>query len=375
MARAGGSLEIVAAAALSLALGAPAGAQQIVTPEPLAPAADAVPERLPEIDGPRPPEPPATIIRDELGRVTVRAVRVPSLRVDGRLEESLYSATPPMSDFVQLEPRAGTPATERTDVWVAFDGDNVYVTVRAWESEPDRMIVNETRRDNLNILQNENFAFVLDTYYDRRNGIVFNVNPLGGRMDGQVTNEADYNGDWNPVWNLAVGRFDGGWTVEAALPFKSLRYVPGPDQVWGFNARRINRWKNETSFLSRVPDGTGLQGLFKVSRAAALVGIEVPTGTRNLEIKPYAIGDVTTETVRPPAGTDLGGNAGVDLKYGVTASLTADATYRTDFAQVEADEEQVNLTRFNLYFPEKREFFLENQGLFQFGGTTVSAVV
>ena len=133
--------------------------------------------------------------------------------------------------------------------------DNVYVTFRAWESEPARMVADEMRRDSINIIQNENVAFGFDTFYDRRNSFHFSVNPLGGRTDGQNTNEGQYNGDWNPVWTVNVARFDGGWSVEASIPFKSLRYQSGTDQVWGFNARRISRWKNEVSFLSRVADG------------------------------------------------------------------------------------------------------------------------
>ncbi len=300
---------------------------------------------------------------------TIRAVRLDQpLRVDGRLDDPLYTLAQPTSGFVQTEPSGGAPATERTDVWLSFDRDNVYVTMRAWESEPERMIVNEMRRDGTNITQNENVAFVLDTFHDRRNGIVFNINPIGGRMDGQISNEGNYSGDWNPVWNLAVGRFEGGWVAEAAIPFRSLRFPPGSPQAWGFNARRISRWKNEISYLAPVPNGAGIDGLFRVSIAASLTGIEVPT-VRNLDLKPFVISDLTSDNVATPRRhNDLSGGFGLDAKYGVTPSLTADLTYRTDFAQVEADEQQVNLTRFSLFFPEKREFFLENQGIFEFGG-------
>jgi hypothetical protein len=315
------------------------------------------------------PVPPESVARDAEGRTTVRAVRLTEpLRVDGRLDEQLYNTVTPISDFIQTEPVPDAAATERTDVWLSFDEENVYVSVRAWESQPERMIVNEMRRDSGSILQNENFAFVFDTFADRRNGIVFNINPIGGRMDGQISNEGNYNGDWNPVWDLAVSRFEGGWSAEAALPFKSLRYSSDTSQVWGFNARRINRWKNEISYLARVPNGTGVEGLTRVSSAATMVGLEVPR-VRYLDIKPFAISDLTSDaSPTPRVSHDLSGDAGLDVKYGVTRGLTADLTYRTDFAQVEADEQQVNLTRFSLFFPEKREFFLENQGIFQFGG-------
>ena len=326
-----------------------------------------------QIDGPPPPAPPTSIARDVEGKATIRATRVATpIGIDGQLDESLYGSVTPVSDFIQVEPNDGAPATQKTELWVAFDQTNVYVSFRLWESQPDRMIVNEMRRDSTqNILQNEAVAFILDTYYDRRNGVLFHINAIGGRLDGQVTDERQYNSDWNPIWDYATGRFDGGWTLEAAVPFKSLRYRPGREQVWGLNARRINRWKNEISYVTRVPNALGIRGIFQVSAAATLVGIEAPPGARSLELKPYAISDLTTDTTASPAiRNDVGGDAGLDVKYGVTQNLTADFTYNTDFAQVEADEEQVNLTRFSLFFPEKREFFLENQGLFQFGGVT-----
>ena len=320
--------------------------------------------------GPPPPVAPTTMSRDAEGRATIRAVRLTSpLRLDGALDERVYQTVPPLTDFVQQEPDEGAPATEHTDVWVMFDSDRVYVSFRCLESDPAQMIVNEMRRDNSGVFRNDNVAFILDTFYDRRNGVEFLVNPMGGRMDGQITDERLYNGDWNPIWDVEVGRFEGGWSVEAAVPFKSLRYRRGPVQVWGFNARRVNAWKNEHSFLMGVPSALGGRGIFQLSRAATLVGLEVPTGSKNLDIKPYAITDLTSDrTVKPQVLSDLGGDVGLDVKYGVTENLVADLTVRTDFAQVEADEQQVNLTRFSLFFPEKREFFLENRGTFAFGG-------
>ena len=322
------------------------------------------------LDGPPPPMAPEVLSRDAAGRVTGRAVRLTEpLRIDGQLDESVYSTVPAMSDFVQTEPVEGALATEKTEVWVLFDDEQVYLVARCWESQPDRMTVNEMRRDNMNIGRNDNVSWLFDTLYDRRTGVVFEVNALGGRMDGQTTNEGRTNFDWNPIWNVEVGRFDGGWTIEAALPFKSLRYRPGRAQLWGFNVRRRNRWKNELSYLMPIPAAVGGRGL-RASLAAPLVGLEAPPGSRNLEIKPYAISDLATDVAAsPPIANELGGNIGLDVKYGITRSLTADFTYNTDFAQVEADEQQVNLTRFSLFFPEKREFFLENQGTFAFGGT------
>jgi hypothetical protein len=323
-----------------------------------------------EYDGPPPPDLPETVVRDETGRTTVRAVGLTApLNVDGLLDEALYTSATPISDFIQSEPVAGQPATERTEVWISYDRDNVYVSLRAFESQPDRMIVNEMRRDGGSIGQNESFGFSLDTFYDRRNSVNFNFNAIGGRSDGQNTNEGNWNGDYNPNWDLAVRRTPEGWTAEAAIPFKSLRYRPGEGQIWGIQLKRVNRWKNEISYLTRVPDGTGNSGLSRVSSSATLVGIEAPAASRMFDLKPYATADVTTDT-RAADPSRFGRDMGVDVKYGVTRGLTADFTYNTDFAQVEADEQQVNLTRFSLFFPEKRDFFLENQGIFNFGGAS-----
>ena len=324
------------------------------------------------IDGPPPPVAPAVIARDAVGRATVRAVRLTApLRLDGALDERVYRDVPPMSDFIQEEPNEGAPATEKTEAWVLFDDDAVYVSARAWDSAPEsQWIVNEMRRDSTNLLRNEGVHISFDTFYDRRNNVIFNVNPIGGRMDGQSTNERAWNGDWNPIWDVQTGRFDGGWTVEAAIPFKSLRYRPGRAQIWGLNIIRIVQWKNERSSLTPLPAARGLGAQFPASFSATLVGLEAPVGgSRTLELKPYAISEVAgTRSGTPELSNDVAGDLGFDVKYGVTENLVADLTVNTDFAQVEADTQQVNLTRFSLFFPEKREFFLENQGTFAFGG-------
>ena len=319
-----------------------------------------------------PPVPAGVFTRDPAtGRANLHAIRLDTaLRIDGHLDEAVYGVTP-VSDFLQMEPKAGEPATEKTEVWVLFDRQHVYVAMRVWESRPDLIVANEMRRDSNNIRMGDCVAVSFDTFHDGRNAFQFEVSPLGARVDGQSTNERQFSADWNPVWQLAVGRFAGGWTVEAAIPFKSLRYQPGAAQLWGFNARRNSKWKNEVSFLARIPAAFGIgRGSFAASLFPTLTGIDAPPGSKNLEIKPYAVADLTTDRVASPAILDEpDGHVGLDVKYGVTQSLTADFTYNTDFAQVEADEQQVNLTRFSLFFPEKREFFLENQGTFSFGAS------
>ncbi len=359
-----------------LASGALTEAASPQGPAGTATAPQSAPAAPTEIFGPAPPVPPAVIVRDASG-VTVRATRIrQQIDIDGDLDEEVYEQVQSMSEFIQNDPEEGAPATERTEVWLLFDDDNVYVVARCWETRPDRIIANEMRRDNRRVVRDDNFAWSFDTFYDRRNVIMFEVTAVGGRIDAQTTNESQVNMDWNPIWDFSVGRFDGGWTLEAALPFKSLRYRAGGAQIWGFQARRVNRWKNESSYLTPLSAAQGLRGHFRASLAATVVGIDAPPASRLFEVKPYVIGDLTTNLapVDPAArlSNDPDGDFGIDVKLGVTEGLTADFTYNPDFAQVEADEQQINLTRFNLFFPEKREFFLENQGIFSFGGAATS---
>ena len=335
---------------------ADAAAQATATQSPSAPAGDRAPASM--------------LSREATGEATIRAHRLSApIRVDGVMDEPVYTEVPPVTDFLQAEPNYGPPASQKTEMWLTFDDDAIYLSFRCWESDLSRLVADDTRRDNNNIGQQDFVGFVFDTFQDRRNGVMFFVTPNGGVMDGQITNETQYNRDWNPVWEYKAGRFDGGWTVETAIPFKSLRYRSGREQVWGFNARREIRWKNEMTFISLVPRALAQSGLGRVSDAATLVGLQAPQQGINLEVKPYAIGDLSTDRIAvPTVSNEANGDFGVDVKYGVTENLTADFTYNTDFAQVEADESQINLTRFSLFFPEKREFFLENQGIFSFGG-------
>ncbi len=328
------------------------------------------------VDAPPAPLAPDVIRRDNEGRATVRAVRVGQpLRIDGALDEALYREVPAISEFIQVEPDGGQPATERTETWVAFDDDYVYVSFKVWDSQMDTLIATEMRRDSTNSWQgNDLVSFIFDTFYDRRTSFTFTMNPLGGRSDGTMVNDRQYSSDWNPVWEMKPGRFDGGWTVEAAIPFKSLRYRPGSAQLWGFNAMRVKRAKNEISTLTRVPPARGQSGFQQAQFAASLVGLEAPRAGANMDIKPYAISSVTTDQLAAPRIVNHPeAEAGLDLKYGVTQGLVADLTVNTDFAQVEADEQQINLTRFSLFFPEKRDFFLENQGTFSFGGVPINS--
>jgi hypothetical protein len=322
-------------------------------------------------DGPPSPVAPAVITRDDKGSATMRAVRIDKpLKIDGQLDEEVYRDVPGAGDFIMQEPREGEQATEQTDTWVLFDSENLYIAARCWDDHPERWVVTELRHDNGNIIENENLSVSLDTFHDRRNGFMFQTNPLGALREQAFTDEVNINSNWNTLWQVKSGRFEGGWTVEMAIPFKSLRYRGSGPQVWGINFRRMVKWKNETSFLTRVPRAYGHNGLFRVSSAGTLVGLETPAQSMNLELKPYLISALTTDNAAVASFSNrFSRNAGFDFKYGLTRSLIADATVNTDFAQVEEDLQQVNLTRFSLQFPEKRDFFLEGQGMFNFGGT------
>jgi len=318
------------------------------------------------------PRPPAVKTQDADGHVTVRAVRIAEpIVVDGLLDDPVYEQVAAIDGFVQQLPDEGAPPTEPTEIWILFDDDNIYLSARCWDSQPDRMVADEMTRDARAIWRNELLSVIFDTFHDGRNGMNFSTNPLGGLMDNLVTDESAVNLDWNTVWDAQTSFFEQGWMVEMMIPFKSLRFkAGGGEQTWGINVSRRVQWKNESSFLSPVPASLGYRGMLQVSAAATLVGIEPPTTIRNLEIKPSAIsGAFTNKTVTPIRSNDLTGEVGIDVKYGLTRSLIADFTVNTDFAQVEADEQQVNLTRFSLFFPEKREFFLEGQGIFSFGDT------
>ena len=329
------------------------------------------------IDGPPRPVAPDVITRNAAGQATIRAIKLASpLKVDGQLDEEIYARERPFGGLIQVAPRYNETMTERSDVWITYDDKFIYVTCRCWDSAPpDEWIANELRRDTNGLRQNDHIGVMFDTFYDRRSGFAFYTNPLGARADYSVVDEGGSNTDWNPVWTSKTGRFEGGWTVEMAIPFKSIRYRAGTNQVWGVQLRRSVRRKNEWAYLTPVPQSlAGPQALNRISSAGTLVGLDLPAVGKNLELKPYAVSRMTTDRLRtPPLSNDVGSDVGGDIKYGLTANLTADFTVNTDFAQVEIDEQQVNLTRFSLFFPEKRDFFLEGRGIFDFARGGVGA--
>jgi len=316
----------------------------------------------------QPPVPPEVVTRDAQGHAVLRTTRLASpLTFDGRLDEPVYQAVRGASGFLQQEPVEGGPASDKTEVWVFFDDKNIYFSARLWETHPDRRVTSDMRRDSSNLYNNDHIGVLFDTFEDGRNGFGFSSNAQGGMFDWQVTNEQPSN-NWNGLWEVRTAVFDQGWTAEFVIPFRSMRFKEGSQQ-WGVNVRRMVRWRNELTFLSQVPISWGRRGLSKVSSVGTLVGLESPTSLRNLDIKPYGLGSTTTNRrATPPVSNQNTGEFGVDAKWGITQSIVTDFTYNTDFAQVEDDEAQVNLTRFSVLFPEKRDFFLEGQDVFNFAG-------
>ena len=306
----------------------------------------------------------SAVRRDPEGRLLATAAPVSRApRIDGRLDDPLWATVPRVSGFVQSEPDEGKPATEQTEVMVAFDADNLYVAAILHDREPGRLVVNDIRKDFREEDQDD-FEVILDTFDDRRNGYVFITNAEGARHDRQMANEGrETNASWDAIWTVRTRRADDGWTVEMAIPFRALRFEQSESAAWGINfARRIRR-KNEVTYWSPVPRQFKID---RVSAAGTLEGLRTAGAGRDLRVKPY----VSARSVRD---LDVGArfhdqvDGGADVKLGLTRGLTLDATVNPDFAQAEADEQQVNLTQFSQFFPEKREFFLESSGIFYVG--------
>jgi hypothetical protein len=278
-----------------------------------------------------------------------------SITVDGRLDEAAWAAAEVATNFIQVQPHTGQPAVDQTEVRVLYDDTNLYVAARCFDSDPSGIRIN-TLDEDFESNNTDMFGFVIDSLNDRISGFEFFINPAGARHDAQIFRDGELtNIDWDGVWEVVTRVDEHGWNAEVVIPFKTLRFSGAPEQAWGFNAVRRTRRTNEDSTWSPLP--LRIRSITRTSWAGMLTGLEDVKQGRNLKIKPFVIGSARTSA----AGTDFDGDAGVDLKYGLSPSLTLDLTYRTDFSQVEADEQQVNLTRLTSVSGEA-EFFLENQG-------------
>ena len=298
----------------------------------------------------------------------IQAVRVTdTIKIDGLLDEPPWSFAQPATDFLQQQPTEGAAASERTEVRVLFDDKNIYFGIRAFDSDARHINARELVRD-ADFSNDDTVAIVLDTYDDRRNAFRFIVNPLGTQQDALITDEGrDVNVTWNGSW-ISAGRIDDkGYTVEIEIPLTTLRFKEGIDS-WGFNISRIIRRRNEENLWTSWQRSFGLE---RVSQAGELAGVEEIRRRRLREIKPYATGEWREGVpLIGRNGLDAGvrANVGIEVaKIGITPSLTAEFTVNPDFGQAEVDDQIVNLSRFSVFFPEKRDFFLENSGVFLFG--------
>jgi len=297
-------------------------------------------------------------------------------RLDGRLDDDVWQLAQPFGNFIQREPAIGAPATDRTEFRVLYDDLTLYVAVWAFEDHPEGIIASELMRDAL-LRKGDSVKIVLDTLHDHRNGFYFSTNPLGALKDGFATENGRMNWDWNAVWEVKTTRDEKGWYSEFAIPLSQLRFKGQPgEQVWGFNVGRQVVHKREDSTFVPYPREWQPPGFFRVSGSGLLAGLEGLKPRRRLELIPYLAPQVSRD-FDGGTPTHVKRGYGMDARVGVTQTLNADLTYRTDFAQVEADQEVVNLTRFSLFFPEKRQFFTESAGTFNYGrlGEEGSAVV
>ena len=300
------------------------------------------------------------------------------MRIDGVLDEAAWASAPVAGRFIQSEPLSGQPASQATDVRVLYDRDYLYIGAFMHDSQPSMAVVNDIRKDFTEEEQDD-FEVLLDTFGDRRNGYVFSTNIEGARHDRQVALEGrEVNKSWDAVWLVKTQRRGDGWTAELRIPFRALRFDRTGRTAWGINFSRHIRRVNEVSFWAPVPRAFGLN---RVSLAGSLVGLETGSAGRDLRVKPYISDNAVRALGTAAAPSPAMGNSievGADVKAALTPGLTMDLTVNPDFGQVEADEQQVNLTQFSQFFPEKRDFFLENSGTFyvgdaarKSGGTTV----
>lgn len=324
-----------------------------------------------------PPRANRALVAPRVGRAHV-ITKAPV--IDGRLDDAEWRDGEPFRGFVQREQSEGAPVSERTEIRLLTDGEALYVGAWLYDREPSGIVPGEKIRD-VTLTNSDYIAIMLDTYQDKQNGFLFATTPAGIEYDGQIVREGEgggvmqtgqnraqagamggFNLNWDGSWRVATSRDSAGWYAEFRIPFSTLRYGGASVQSWGLNIARMIRRKNEESFWSFIPRHFNL---YRMSMAGTLEEIAVPV-RKVATITPYVLGSATRDFVTQ-SEAKFPAEWGADIKYGLTPSLTLDLTYNTDFAQVEVDEQRTNLTRFPIFFPEKRPFFLENAGVFSAG--------
>jgi len=283
------------------------------------------------------------------------------------MSEPVWSRAAVARNFIQREPKAGEPATEPTEVRIYYTTNHLVIGARLDDSKAARIVATEYSRDAI-LEANDCFEVFLDTFHDRRNAFYFATNALGAQRDGLVRNEGEtLNWEWDGVWRVASARTDRGWTTEIVIPFFTLRFRAGDNQPWGVNFGRIVARTREESYWAPISRDWGFFGKYRVSGYAQMSGLGRAQPGSRLQLKPYGLGGVVQDFDKGTGNAEAKIEFGLDAKVAISPTVMADLTLNTDFAQVEADQQQVNLTRFPLFFPEKRDFFLENAGLFFVG--------
>lgn len=296
--------------------------------------------------------------------------------IDGDvLNDAVWQTIEPLTNFIQLKPKIGQSVSEDTHVRMAYDDKTLYVSVVCFDSQPDKIVVSDSRRD-ADLGDSDSFQFIIDTYHDGQNGFLFGTNAEGMEYDAQINNEGvgnmsanrqqggvigGTNINWDTAWEVKTLKGDYGWSAEFAIPLRSIRFSTGSDKSWGINFQRNISKTSEVAYWASLPLGFDIK---RLSIAGSVSGFNLKQ-PKNLKIMPYGLVQASRDKIENI--NESKADAGVDVKYSLTPALTLDLTYNTDFAQVEVDEQQVNLDRFNLFFPEKRAFFLENAGQFSVG--------
>ena len=299
--------------------------------------------------------------------------------IDGNvINDKIWNSIFPITSMTQVTPNFGEPSSEKTEIRLAYTDRNLFISVVGFDSDPSKIVVSDSKRD-ADLNDEDSFLFILDTYNDFQNGFLFGTNSDGMQYDAQIDNEGignfnpnsrqkggtlgGTNVNWDASWEVKTIKGDFGWSAEFSIPLNSLRFLPGENKTWGLNFQRNISKNSETSFWASLPLGFDIK---RVSISGKLKGLDLKS-PKNLKIIPYTIGNASYQKLDNQTDVSVDLDAGFDIKYSLTPGLTLDLTYNTDFAQVEVDEQQVNLDRFNLFFPEKRAFFLENAGQFSVG--------
>ncbi|MEK9788620.1 MAG: DUF5916 domain-containing protein [Flavobacteriaceae bacterium] len=297
--------------------------------------------------------------------------------IDGEvLNEPLWEQVYTIRDLKQIKPDYGAPASEKTAIKIAYTSKTLYVAVVCFDTSPEKIVVSDSRRD-ADLNDDDSFLFIIDTYNDQQNGFLFGTNADGMEYDAQIDNEGEGNFsanrqqggvvggtniNWDASWEVKTKKGDFGWSAEFAIPLRSIRFNGGNNKTWGVNFQRNISKRSETAYWANLPLGFDIK---RLSLAGKMHGLNLKS-PKNLKIIPYGLVQ-SIQNNHPPKNITGNTAVGGDIKYSLTPGLTLDMTYNTDFAQVEVDEQQVNLDRFNLFFPEKRPFFLENAGQFSVG--------